>query len=1055
MTKKLFVMFAMLLAVTMTTVAQITTSALTGQVRADGENIVGATIKAIHEPSGSKYLAVTNEKGRYSIQGMRVGGPYRIEITFIGYEDKIFSGISLQLGDPTVIDADLKEDNAILGEVVVKGQANTNAGASQNFNQSKIENTPTVSRNIYDVAKLNPLVSNNKKGGITIAGTNNRYNSFQIDGTVSNDVFGLSAGGTNGGQTDANPISVDAIQELQVVVAPFDVRQSGFTGGAINAVTKQGTNQFHGSAYTYYTNQDMWGKYAWSKDHMKQEMEQQSTKTYGATLGGPIIKDKLFFFTSVEKKEKKYPSSIYPGYSDRFITEATAKQIADKYYDLTGSQFEETWGKDNVMTESLGILARIDWNIDMNNKFSIRYQHNNSSDDKNGLSPFKFTFGKSGYTQKNKTNSIVAELNSKIGEKFFNEARVSATFVRDHREVGYQGPTVQIKNVLAADAKSKLEVNIGTDYSSGANYLDQDIITFEDNLSWYLADHTLTFGTHNEIYNMKNCFIQAVNGAWYYDSLEDFMADNPWKFQYKYTDPDKTGGDTRYAPSFKAGQFGIYAQDKWNVFNNLTVTYGLRMDVSTTFDDPTVNDDFNKFAAEKNLGVKVGTMPGAKVLLSPRLGFRWFADKQRNTLVRGGVGIFTGRVPFVWFSNAYTNTGIEQKGTTYQPKGDDVVPSLGKYYNDPMGASNLGGYGQKPDIVTVSDDFKYPQVLRANLAWEQKLPYDMKFTLEGVYSKNLNNVFFENLALQQDDKTPYTYAVAGVEASASKNYSLAKSNYWSIVNLKNTNKGYSYNISATLEKSFDFGLDVMASYTYGRSRSVNDGTSSVAYSNWKYNYSRDTNDANEVGFSKFDIPHRVMVQVSYNSPKYWNNWMSTNVSVMYNGFSGGRYSLTMNERTDFNHDGQRGNNLLYIPTKDELDKMNFVDTKGMKAEESRQAFEEWIEQDDYAKDHRGQYAVRNSNLSKWENEVNLHIGQMIYNSKGQGKFEITFDVINFANMLNKKWGAQYSNVFNLSPVTLEKINDGVASFSYNANNKPQVNDIFSRWNAQIGFKLLF
>ena len=1050
MKKKLLVMFTMLLVFTVSMVAQVTTSSISGVVKAQGEPIVGATVKAVHQPSGTKYLAVTNEKGRYSIQGMRVGGPYTVEISFIGYEEKVYNGIQLSLGDPANISADLQEDNALLGEVVVKGSANTNAGASSNFNKGKIENTPSVSRNIYDVAKLSPLVSANKKGGITIAGTNNRYNSFQIDGTVSNDVFGLAASGTNGGQTGANPISVDAIQELQVVVAPFDVRQSGFTGGAINAVTKSGTNQFHGSAYTYYTNQDMWGRYAWSKGHVKDEMDQQSTKTFGATFGGPIIKDKLFFFASIEKKEKEYPSNIYPGYSDRYLTASTAQQIAEQYTNLTG--FEEDWGKKDVKTKSLGILARIDWNINDNNKFSVRYQMNKSSDDNIGLSPYKFTFGNSGYTMNNKTNSFVAELNSKISDQLFNQARVSGSFVRDHRDVGYQGPTVQIKNVKAGDGKTNLEVNLGTEYSSGANYLNQNIWTIEDNLSWYLDNHTLTFGTHNEIYNMKNCFIQAVNGAWYYDSLEDFMIDNPWKFQYKYSDPAVTDGNLRYAPSIKSGIFGLYAQDKWNILDNLTVTYGLRFDLSSTFNNPTTNDKFNEFAQKNNLGVKVGTMPDPTVLISPRLGFRWFADKQHNTLFRGGVGVFTGRVPFVWLSNAYTNTGIEQKGTTYQPKEGQTIPALGVYGKDPMAATELGGYGQKPDIVTVDDDFKYPQVLRANLAWEQKLPYDIKFTLEGVYSKNLNNVFFENLALKN---TGDIYAIPGVEASKAPRYSNEKSDYWSIINLKNTNKGYSYNISASLEKSFDFGLDVMASYTFGRSRSVNDASSSVAFSNWKYNYSVDTNDKNEMGFSKFDIPHRVMVQVSYTSPKYWNNWMSTNVAVMYNGCSGGRYSLTMNERADFNNDGYRGNSLLYIPTKDELAKMNFVDKKGMTAEQSRQAFEEWIEDDDYAKDHRGHYAQRNSNLSDWEHEINLHFGQTIYNAKGQGQFEITFDIMNFANMLNKKWGAHYGNLYNMSPVTLEGVKDGVASYSYNAGNKPIANDIFSRWNAQIGFKLLF
>lgn len=309
------------------------------------------------------------------------------------------------------------------------------------------------------------------------------------------------------------------------------------------------------------------------------------------------------------------------------------------------------------------------------------------------------------------------------------------------------------------------------------------------------------------------------------------------------------------------------------------------------------------------------------------------------------------------------------------------------------------------------------------------------------------------------------YAVPGVEASAAPFYSKNKSNYYSIVNLRNTNKGYTYALSALLEKHFNFGLDLSASYTFGHAKSVNDGTSSVAYSNWKYNYSRDTNSENELGFSKFDIPHRVMVQASYTSPKYWNGWTSTTVSVIYNGFSGSRYSLTMNEKADFNGDGQNGNSLLYIPTDAELDKMNFVDVTDkngnvtMSAEANRQAFKQWIENDSYAKNHRGQVAERNSNLSPWEHEIDLHLAQTIYNIESIGKLEFTFDIINFANMLNKKWGANYSSAYNLSPLTVTSLNtdangNRTANYIYN-NAEISKDDIYSRWHCQVGVRLTF
>lgn len=1068
MNQSKFLMAAVASAMTICASAQVTTSAVSGQVIDENqEPVIGATVVAVHEPSGTMYGAVTNIDGRYTIQGMRTGGPYKIEITYVGYKKSTYTGLYLELGNTLSLNATMEPSSELLDEVVVVADARPNAGASQNFSTQRIENTPTVDRNVYDIVKNMPMAMTSKNGGITFAGSNNRYNSFQIDGTVSNDVFGLAASGTNGGQTGANPISMDAIQEIQVVVAPFDVRQSGFTGGGINAITKQGTNTTHGSAYTYFNNQNMYGKYSAIRDYAKSPMAQQYTRTFGGTLGGAIIKDKLFYFVSAEGKKESYPSSIYPGYTSNYITADVAQQIADKYYEYTGIQ--EGYAQRNVDQKSFGLLARIDWNINQDHKLAIRYQHNNSYDDNYSPGTDSYRFNNSGYRMNNKTNSVVAELNSHLGQNLYNELRASASFVRDHRDIAYSAPTVQIDNVPGGDGVSFIEANIGTEYSSGANYLNQDIYTFEDNLSWYLGKHTLTFGTHNEIYRMQNLFIQGSNGSWYFDTLNDFLNDQPYRFFYKYTDPELTGGDTRYAPVMKAGQFGFYAQDKWDITNNFNLTYGLRIDIPVTFNSPSTNNDFNTYAEAQGFGVRVGEMPSAKVMFSPRVGFRWYTDDSHNTLLRGGVGLFTGRVPFVWLCNAFNNTGVEMKsGNVYSQQDDKgnitgYAPSLGQYADNPLGALNSqASQAQRQDIVTINKDFKFPQTLRANLALEQRLPGDIKMTLEGIYSKTLHNVFFENLAITRSGTV---YSVPGVEASSAPYYSFASGDYNSIINLKNTNKGYTYALSAMLEKSFNFGLDLSASYTFGHAKSVNDGTSSVATSNWQYNYSRDTNSNGELGFSKFDIPHRVMVQVSYNSPKYWNGWMSTSFSVIYNGFNGGRYSLTMNESTDFNGDGWKGNNLLYIPTDAELAQMNFVDQESngqvvMTAEEGREAFKQWIENDSYAKNHRGQYAERNSNLSPWENEVNLHLSQTIHNIQGVGKLEFTFDIINFANMLNKKWGATYGNIYNVSPVrvtgiTSDSNGNRTPTFQYNSNNNITKSDVSSRWHAQVGVRLTF
>lgn len=437
-------------------------------------------------------------------------------------------------------------------------------------------------------------------------------------------------------------------------------------------------------------------------------------------------------------------------------------------------------------------------------------------------------------------------------------------------------------------------------------------------------------------------------------------------------------------------------------------------------------------------------------------------NDSRTTLIRGGLGLFTGRVPFVWLSNAYNNTGVEQKGTTIFASGSTSAPSLGQYADDPIGAMNSQkGNPATPDIVTVSKDFKYPQVFRVNLALERVLPGDVKMTLEGLYSKTFNNVYFENLALSSNAKV---YAVPGVETSATPYYSVDKK-YFSITNLKNTNMGYTYSLSALFEKSFYFGLDLAASYTFGHSKSVYDGTSSVAYSNWKYNYAVDSNNPG-LAYSMFDIPHRVMVSVGYRTPRYAKGFMATTVSLVYNGYVGQRYSLTMNESyydaekkktvyIDYNGDGWGGNSLLYIPTEDELQKMDF------KTEEDRRKFDEWIEGDSYAKKHRGAYAMRNSNSAPWENRVDLHVAQDIFVLKDRGsKFQVTFDVTNFANMLNKKWGTTYTAAYNVMPLQVigsKKGEDGnyTNTYAYNSRNTITKNDVLSRWHAQIGFKYIF
>lgn len=1036
-------LMAVMLLTAMAVNAQVTTSSVSGTVVDENrEALIGATVVARHMPSGTTYSAATNIDGRYYMQGMRTGGPYTIEISYIGYVTSQLNDIYLQLGNTSVYDVQMETSATALDEVVVIGKGGTQAGAAKNFSLAKIEGTPTITRHVYDIVKNSPMVNANKTGGITIAGTNNRYNSFQIDGAVANDVFGLSATGTNGGQASVNPVSLEAIEELQVVISPFDVRQSGFTGGGINAVTKQGGNTFHASAYTYYNNQDFYG--TWNQQIGKKDpLTTQRTFTYGGNVSGAFVKDKLFFFVNVERNEESYPSSYYPGYNGKsYLTTAQAQKILDHYNELTGGKFADSFGQRDVERKSTDILARIDWNINARHHLALRYQHIDAFDDKYNPTYNNYYFNNSQYRQNNLTNSFVLELNSRFSNEWNNELRASYSRIRDHRDIANQGPTMYITNVASEDGTSNINVNLGAEYSSGVNFINQDIYLIEDNLTWYKGRHSVTFGTHNEIFRLANGFIQYSTGVWAYNGLDAFLNDNPNTFYFKCSDPSKTGGDLRYAPLAKFGQFGLYVQDRFDVNSNLQLSYGLRVDIPVFFNSPTANAAFNEYSATKGWGVKVGETPSAKLMMSPRVGFRWYTTDDHKTLVRGGVGLFTGRIPFVWAYNAFNNSGMEQIGCT-------ITSGIPAVTTDVNSLAALCTASANPDIVTLDNNMKFPQVFRADLAFEQQFGDGWKFVAEGLYSKTFNAMTFENLALSQTGKV---YAVPGVEASAAPYYGVDK-RFYSVINTKNNNDGYSYQLSAQLQKSFAFGLDLSAAYTFGHSYSSNDGISNVAYSCWKYTYAVDVNNP-KLSYSQFDIPNRVMVNVNYTTPKYAGGMLQSVLGLVYNGYNGMRYSLAMNEAKDYNGDGYRGNSLLYIPTEEELEKMNFA------TENDRAMFAGFIAGNKYAKFHRGQYAERNSIVGKWENTIDLHFAENIFYLKNRGsKIQLTLDIMNFTNLLNKKWGASYgSNLWAIQVLKVASVSNanGVATptFSYN-NPAVTADNLQSRWHMQVGCKVTF
>ena len=1035
--KRLIFAFMALVAV-MTATAQSTTATLNGFVTDNnGKPLVGATVVATHQPTETIYGAVTDANGSYRLQGMRVGGPYLVEFSFVGYGEKKINDITLALGESRQIDASLA-DTQTIETVVVAWQAKreNEMGSNAKFYSDVIERTPTVSRSIDDITRLSPQAMVSKDGGISIAGTNSRYNSFQIDGTASNDMYGLTSTGTNGGLSGANPIPLDAIENIQVVTAPFDVRQGGFSGGGINAVTKSGTNNFKGTAYAYYNDHNFYGRSPISGA----KLAEQRTQIYGLSLGGAIVKNKLFFFLNGEFDLDSSPSSYYVGYSGCNIAESDAKAISERLYALTGYD-GGGYGQQILKKRAASLVARLDWNINSRNNLTLRYNFLDAKKDEFQSSATLLRFNGEGYSSPSDTHSLVAELNSRISDKMFNEFRVGYTRVHDGRDAmsGELYPYIEIKKMREGDNTS---VYVGTDPYAIMNDLVQNTITLTDNFSYYAKSHTVTIGTHNEIFNSSCLYMANALGAYTYETLEDFQNDNASKYVRNYAIGDP-------ATNITSAQFGLYVQDEWNASSRFSMTYGLRADMPVVFGNPPTNEAFNSSDIAKKYGVKTNQVPNASVLFSPRLGFRWrVAGKDGDlTYLRGGAGIFSGRIPFVWISNCFSNSGMTQRGYTLK---SDLGQSVPKFDEEPTGTD---GVSSNPLLNIVAKDFRYPQVARATLALEQNYK-GWKFVLEGIFSKSINDLAITNLTAQ--DKGAKLYAVNSELANESNtttlyDSSLSKS-YSSIYLLSNTSKGYGYSVSASVAKNFHFGLDLYAAYTFSHSYSVMDGISAQALNTWGKNYSSDSNNS-PLSYSLFDVPHKVSASVSYS--KRYGKLFGTTISLLYQGYSGMRYSLTYAGKVDANNDTRTGNTTIYVPTESELAAMQFAN------EADRTAFGDYIEDTPALRRSRGQFLARNAMQTPFEHHLDLHIAQDFYFSKESSrKVQISLDVINLGSLISKDWGASYyTSNYCISPVEIVSVatdegGNRIPKYRFVGGSVSR-NDLLSRWRMQLGVRVVF
>ncbi len=1016
------------------TYAQTTTASLAGRVTssADSSPLPGATVVATHIPSATIYGAIADSDGSYRIDGMRVGGPYSVEISFVGSVPMLSNDIQLPLGYTHVLNASLETSQSIEQVTVSVTALKANlSGASSNFNREQIEALPTLSRSLNDVTRLSPMAMAQQEGGLSISGANPRFNSFQIDGIASNDLYGLTSGGTNGGLANANPIPLDAIDAVQVVVAPFDVRESGFTGGGINAVTKSGTNTFKGTAYGYYNDNNFYGKGV-----NMAPLAKQMTQIYGVSLGGAIIKNRLFFFVNGEFNLDRSPSAYYVGTPECNITEQEAQSVSQHFYSLTGYD-GGGYGRRNVERRSTSLLARLDWTISKGSTLTVRYNYLNAGKEEYNNYASAFYFNGSGYTSPNQTHSLVGELNSRISKEVFNSLRVGYQRVVDGRDSEARTPSVLISK---AGENGNTSIQIGTDPYCGMNELTQNSISIADHVSIYKQGHTITVGTHNEFFSAQNLYVSNALGTYTYNTVGDFLQGSPSMYQRSIPIGDPT-------IHMKTAQFGLYVQDEWRI-NRLSLTYGLRADVPVVFGTPRTNEAFNAAEVAQTHGIRTNQKPRSQVLLSPRIGVRWQLAEgdSYKALLRGGAGLFTGKVPFVWITNCYSNTGMTQRG--YLLYGGSI-PAFGQ---EPSGTE---GVSANPMINIVDRDFRYPQVLRANIALEQSFGRGWNITIEGLFSKTLNDIYVRNLVAQRTGANLYAVSADAATSSNTTPYydSSLKNHYSSIYYIQNTSKGYSYLLSASLSKYFDFGLNLSAAYTFSHSYSIYDGFSSSASSIWSKGYAT-TSDNAGLSWSVFDTPHKISASLTYTK-RYGGNF-GTTLSLIYQGYSGMRYSLTYYKNSvDVNGDSARGNSTLYIPTTDELAKMDFEN------ESQRADFNAYIEGNRYLRTHRGEYSPRNVMQAPFEHHVDLHVAQDFYFGRNtERKVQITLDVMNLGNLLCRNWGAYYLlNDWKLSPMEVYALNDDGAG-----NKTPRYrwlgaeltkNDLLSRWRMQLGVRIVF
>jgi Carboxypeptidase regulatory-like domain len=1006
-----------------------TTSGINGKiVDPNGKPLAGATIVAVHVPSGSQYGALTNGEGLFSIQGMRPGGPYSIEVSFIGYAKKSLTDISLLLGESFVFNASLEEASTQLKEVVVTATKapvfnSEKNGSSINISNRQLATMPTVNRSINDLTRLTPQANGNQIGG-----GNYRQNFITVDGAQFNNAFGIGTNLPGGG----SPISLDALDQISVNITPYDVRQSGFIGASVNAVTRSGSNEFSGSVYTYMQNEkykgNLVGKSKFTRTPSDYLME-------GVRLGGPIIKNKLFFFLNFEKEKTTVPGpsrvAATPDAPADYNNNIARPTAADM--DMMSAYLRDTYGYEtgpyqgySFQSPAQKFLVRLDWNINKNHKFNIRYSsmiRKDPSYPSTSVSPFSsiytnnrqamdaMWYKNSGYYQESNFKSLSAELNSSLGGgKFMNTLRGTYSFQDEPRST--DGNLFPFVDILKAGIPY---VSFGTELFSYGNLRQVATITINDDFTWSMGRNNFTAGAQYETDKTKNGFMRFGSSFYVFNSWDDFVNGvNPKNFGITFSN---TPGYAQAFPTFNYAQTSAYIQDEINVNSKLKVVAGLRLDLPT-YPDPLPEHPIISSLTFGDNQYSTATLPQTKAMLSPRIGFNYDLTGDRKYVIRGGTGIFTGRVPFVWIVSQAGDAGMLQTTQTYSAGVGTGVPgpfnpAVNAYY--PATQPEVGTI--VPGTFTIiSKNFKMPQSWKSSIAFDAKLPWGLKGTIEAIYNKDINTAFFVNEGLQ----APANMAIDGVtdnrliypNANVDKYYNLqtngiitpgAGSGVSPIV-LENRKGGYYWSATAKIEKAFNNGFAGMIAYTHSEAKNLVDGSGDQASSAWNGNPNINGANSPELSYAGYVTPNKIISSISYRV-EYLKS-MGTSISMFYEGGSTGRFSYVYSSNVV--RDGAGSNNLIYIP-KDpsEITFVNrTVNTFVWTAQDQSDAFFAYIAQDKYLNSRKGKYAERNGALMPWRNQFDVKIMQDFFVNVGgkRNTIQVSLDILNFANLLSRHWG---------------------------------------------------